>query len=288
MQSADQAAPARVARRMWTMFEPVHAVTYFTAEARSAFETAGLRGFWRGYFAGRSAPLGPVSAAPVAASFFTFAPAMVNRALPAVWELISPDEALAVRQAGAVTALRRLLADADISIAADLMATAVAGLDCPGRVLAGANATLALPDEPLARLWQCATLLREHRGDGHFATLVAADIDGCESLALQAANGISRELVQPLRGWTDEEWDAAISRLADRDLLTSDGATTPEGTAFSAEIEDRTDEAAARPWHDQDLATKLSVALTPIAEACAAELPFPNPIGMRTGRVGRG
>jgi len=288
MQSADQAAPARVARRMWTLFEPVHAVTYFTAEARSAFESAGLRGFWRGYFAGRSAPLGPVSAAPVTASFFTFAPAMVSRALPAVWELISPEEALAVRQAGAVIALRRVLADADVSIAADLMATAVADLDCPGRVLAGANATLVLPDEPLARMWQCATLLREHRGDGHFATLVAADIDGCESLALQAANGISRELVQPLRGWTDEEWDGAIARLADRDLLTSEGETTPGGTAFSAAIEDRTDEAAARPWHDPDLAAKLSVALTPIAEACAAELPFPNPIGMRLGRVGRG
>jgi helix-turn-helix protein len=40
---------------MWTLFEPVHAVTYFAPEARSAFEQAGLRGFWRGYFAGRAA-----------------------------------------------------------------------------------------------------------------------------------------------------------------------------------------------------------------------------------------
>lgn len=295
MQSADHAdvpirgeSPAQVARRMWTLFEPVHVVTYFSAEARSAFEGAGLRGFWRGYFAGRSAPLGRVSAAPVTASFFTFAPAMVGRALPAVWELISPDEALGVRQAGAVAALRRLLADADVSIAAGLMAAAVADLDCPGRVLAAANATLALPDEPVARIWHCATLLREHRGDGHFATLVAADIDGCESLALQAANGISRELVQPLRGWTDQEWDAAIARLAARGLLTSDGAATPEGAAYSASIEDRTDEAAARPWRDPDLAAKLIAALTPIADACAAELPYPNPIGVRAGRADRG
>jgi len=47
------------ARSIWTLFEPVHAVTYFAPEARSAFEDAGLRGFWRGYFAGRAAPLGP-------------------------------------------------------------------------------------------------------------------------------------------------------------------------------------------------------------------------------------
>src|SRR5262249_20568323 len=56
---ADAAATART---MWTLFEPVHAVTYFTADSRSAYEQAGLRGFWRGYFAGRAAPLGAVSA----------------------------------------------------------------------------------------------------------------------------------------------------------------------------------------------------------------------------------
>jgi hypothetical protein len=276
-----------VAQRMWTLFEPVHTVTYFSVEARSAFEEAGVRGFWRGYFAGRSAPFGPVDAAPVAASFFTFAPGMVSRALPAVWNLISPKEALAVRQAGAVAALNRLLAGADVSIAADLLAAAADNLDCPGRVLAAANAALSLPDEPVARLWQCATLLREHRGDGHFAVLVAADIDGCEALALQVANGISRELVQPLRGWTDEEWDDAVSRLADRGLLTSDGSATAEGRAFRTMIENRTDAAAARPWHDPDLVAKLTAELTPIAAACAAEMPQPNPIGLQTGRVGR-
>jgi hypothetical protein len=83
-----------LARSMWTLFEPVHAVTYFAPEARSAFEEMGLRGFWRGYFAGRAAPLGPVNAAVVGASFFNFSPAMVARAIPGVWELISPAEAL--------------------------------------------------------------------------------------------------------------------------------------------------------------------------------------------------
>ena len=52
---------------MWTLFEPIHAVTYFTAEARSAYEQAGLRGFWRGYFAGRAAPLGVAGAGAAAA-----------------------------------------------------------------------------------------------------------------------------------------------------------------------------------------------------------------------------
>src|SRR2546423_1518951 len=50
--------PTTLARAMWTLYEPIHAITYFAAEARAEFEQAGLRGFWRGYFAGRAAPLG--------------------------------------------------------------------------------------------------------------------------------------------------------------------------------------------------------------------------------------
>ena len=173
---------AAQARQMWMLAEPVHAVTYFSAEGRAAFTEAGLRGFWRGYFAGRAAPLGPVGPAPVIASFFTFAPSMVTRALPAVWDLATPQEALRARSAGATAALRRVLTGlgddlpAQVSRAADGLSAAMAGVNCAGRVLAAANAALPVPDEPLARLWQAATVLREHRGDGHFAALVAAGL----------------------------------------------------------------------------------------------------------------
>src|ERR1700742_1508730 len=128
---ADEAV---VARRMWTLFEPVHAVTYFAPEARAAYEQAGLRGFWRGYFAGRAAPLGAASAAVVAASFFNFAPAFVARAIPGVWELITPEEALRVRLAGAAEGLGRLLAgqEAEAEAAGDLLWGAIGELDFSG------------------------------------------------------------------------------------------------------------------------------------------------------------
>src|SRR5688500_880988 len=96
-------------RHLWQLFEPLHAVTYFAPQAKAAFESAGLRGFWRGYFAGRAAPLGAVSAAPVTALFFSFAPAMVARAVPDVWQRASPEQALAARLDGAVRALRAVL-----------------------------------------------------------------------------------------------------------------------------------------------------------------------------------
>lgn len=292
---------AATARRMWALFEPVHVISYFAPQARDAFEQAGLRGFWRGYFAGRAAPVGLTGAAPIVASFFSFAPAMVGRAIPAVWDLITPRDALAVRQVGAVAALRSLLDLSDgpvpprVAAAADGLAHVTADLACAGRTLAAANTALAVPAEPLARLWHAATVLREHRGDGHIAALVAADIDAPEALALRAgvdlardgahahmSPGWRRELIQPARGWTDDEWDAAAARLADRGLLQPDGTATPAGLALHKDIEHATDVAAARPWAALPAAgvQELADLLLPVTRACAAVLPVPNPVGV--------
>jgi hypothetical protein len=273
---------------MWTLFEPIHAVTYFAPEARSAFEQAGLRGFWRGYFAGRAAPLGPAGAAVVTASFFNFAPAFVARAVPGIWDLITPEEALRSRLAGAAEALSGLNAgqESEVAAAADLLWQVTGELDCSGRVLAAANAAL-MPDGSAslsgpARLWQAATLLREHRGDGHCAALAAADIDGCEALVLRSCLDLRREDLQPVRGWTDEAWDSALSRLADRGLVGADGTLTDAGRNAHAAVEDATDRAAARPWARLDAGTTAEVVkvLTPLALACASVLPYPSPIGV--------
>jgi hypothetical protein len=290
-----------MARSMWTLFEPVHAVTYFTAEARSAYEQAGLRGFWRGYFAGRAAPLGAASAAVVAASFFNFAPAFVARAIPGVWELITPEEALRVRLAGAAEGLGRLLAgqEAEAAATGDLLWRAIGELDFSGRVLAAANAALpVLPGEDvvassatagLGRLWQAATLLREHRGDGHFAALAAADIDGCEAVVLRCCLDLRREDMQPVRGWTDEAWDGALSRLAARGWVAADGTLTSAGREAHAAVEDATDRAASRPWArlGPEATAEIAAALTPLARACAAALPYPSPIGVPAPGEGR-
>jgi hypothetical protein len=281
---------AHAARSMWTLFEPVHAVIYFAPQGRTAFEQAGLRGFWRGYFAGRAAPLGPVGAAVVGASFFNFAPGMVARAIPGVWELISPEQALRVRAAGASHALGALLAgqEAAAEAAADLLWRAVGELDCAGRVLAAANVGLPAPGEgadgsgALGRLWQAATVLREHRGDGHWAALAAADIDGCEAVVLRCGLDLRREDLQPIRGWTDEEWDAARDRLAGRGLMDPDGTLTSAGREVHAAVEAATDRAASRPWArlGAEATAELAALLLPLARACASVVPYPSPMGV--------
>jgi len=286
------------ARQMRTLIEPVHDVTYFTPAGRAGFEEAGLKGFWRGYFAGRAAPIGPAGAGPVIASFFVFAPGMVRRALPAVWAIASPATVLRARQDGAATGLRELTGPgqaASVAAAADLLLAAISDLDAAGRTLAASNLDLPVPDEPVARLWHAATVLREYRGDGHVAALLAADLDGAEALVLRvgvdlvagdAASHVTpswgRDQTQPARGWTDAEWDAAVLRLADRGLLTGSGTATPRGVSFHREIEEATDLAAARPWVRLGAAATADLAcvLAPIARACAAVMPYPNPVGL--------
>jgi hypothetical protein len=236
-----------------------------------------------------------VDAPVIIATFSSFAPAFVRRALPAVWDLVTPAGALEAREAGAVAAIRAVLRDSPappLERAADLLTEAAQDLDLAGRPLGAPNAALPVPDEPVARLWRAATVLREHRGDGHIAALVAAGVDGCESLVLRTAvdqasearrgAAVGRAQFQAVRGWTDADWDAAAVRLRDRGWLGDDLAAAPAGLAAHRDIEAATDLAAARPWGRMgpDRTAELTAALTPVAWACARLLPFPNPVGL--------
>lgn len=281
------------ARALWRLFEPLHAVTYFAAVCRETMTDVGLKGFWMGYFAGRAAPMGPVAAAVVEATFFNFAPARVRRAIPDAWDRASPDDVVAARARAAAIALRDAARDADelTRRALPLLESAAAAADCGGRALAAANQALPPPADPVERLWQAATTLREHRGDGHVAALVTSRLDGVEAhvLAAHAAEGSARpEQLREARGWTDDEWAAAVERLAGRGLVEVDGdvvRATDDGHLVHARIEHVTDEIAWQPFRDgltdagRDL---LPTVLRPFTRAVLSSgvLPFPNPIGL--------
>jgi hypothetical protein len=282
---------ASIARRMWLVGEPLHAVTYFAAASFAAWEAAGIRGFWRGYFATRAAPVGAVGPEVVTASFFNFAPTMVARALPSVWGLVTPEAALTARADGAATALQAILGDdgdtAAVSGAAGAVRQSLAGCTLEGRALFAANVALPWPDTPWAALWHGLTLLREHRGDGHNAALVAAGLDGLEAHLLAGAleaGGASPTTRLEARGWTDDDVEAAWARLRTRGLVDADHTATAGGRAHHADVESRTDDAAMAPWrHLGEGATlELEATLRPWAELVGRSgvVRFPNPIGV--------
>jgi hypothetical protein len=274
---------------MWRVLEPYHAVTYFTEESRQAFKDVGLRGFWMGYFAGRAAPMGPVGPGVVTATFFGFRHSMVARALPDAWSFASVTDVLAARLQGVDRALRGLLGDAvhdsRIAEASGLARAAAEAGDRSGRPIYAGNADLPWPAEPHLVLWQASTLLREHRGDGHVAALTAAGIDGCEShVSIVAAGSLSRDVLQPNRGWTDEEWDAATARLQQRGWVDEHGTATDAGREARREIERHTDELALEPWRalGDEKSERLAELVTPVVERVvgAGAFPVPNPIGV--------
>lgn len=280
---------AGATRQMWTLYEPVHAVTYFHPRARAAFEAVGLRGYWRGYFAGRAAPLGPVDAPTVTAAFFSFAPSMVARALPSVWRLATPEEALRARLTGGVQALAEFtyeLPESHLVEAADLLEEAAGRVDVAGRVLGAVNAALPRGEYPLARLWQAATTLREHRGDGHVAALVTTGLEPVEVVAWRCRVDQSREFHQPARGWTDEQWTAAEQRLVDKGWLTADLSPTPYATETFRAVEEATDRAASGPWRalGAERTARLRELLEPIAMRCRTIIPAQAPIGLPAQR----
>ena len=277
------------ARTAWRVLEPYHAMIYFAPEAREAYTAAGLKGSWMGYFASRAAPLGAVSASVVAAMFYNFHPRMVARAIPDAWRFSNPQSVLQARLQSADAALRRLLgaqiASDEIAESAALAKEAVGGCQIAGRPLFAAYYDLPWPTEPHLILWHAATLLREFRGDGHVVSLLAEGLDGCEAhLTLTGTGNVPREALQPHRGWSDEEWEAASQRLQHRGLLQENGLLTPAGSALRQAVEDRTDLLALPPWQHlgKERSTRLISLMLPISRSIVDQggIPMPNPMGV--------
>ena len=276
-----------VAREFWKRIETLHAVTYFGVESIEAAATAGLRGFWMGYFGFRAAPLGAVDPGVVEAAFANFAPSMVRRSLPDAWDFARPDTLVAVRSAAAATCLRRLCSDIDsVAPAANgALSQVVDRCDSLGHPMFAANRDVGPLDDPVAQLWQWCTTLREHRGDGHVIALAASGVDGCEAhVLLTAEQQLPPELLRDNRGWTVDQWHGAVRRLHERDLLDGNELTAA-GRRLRARVEQVTDSLALAPLTEalgEHGATQLIELLTPAAGAVAAsgELPYPNPMGL--------
>jgi Helix-turn-helix family len=274
------------ARALWLRIETIHAVTYFDPIATEATTALGLSGFWMGYFGARAAPMGAVGAGVVEATFFNFAPGFVRRWVPALWERVAPPAVVAARSEAAGRSLRAITPAVDglaAAVGADLAAAVERGAPA-GRPLFAANREVPAPADPVAALWQHCTSLREHRGDGHVATLTAAGLDGLEAHVLIALDGgTSADDLQKTRGWTAADWDAAAERCAHRGLLDA-GGLTAAGRALRADIEATTDRLAAGPFAVLNEAQRagLLATLEPVAAAVSRSgvLRYPNPIGL--------
>ncbi|MBO0844187.1 MAG: MarR family transcriptional regulator [Nocardioides sp.] len=245
--------PEPIARRLYRLVEPIHLVTYFSHEPTDALMALGLRNYWDGYFAGRAAPLGRVPAEVVHAIFYNFADGEAARHIPSVWDTTTPEAALAAREQGSVAALRRILDELaespGLARAADLATNAATSAPTAGRPMYAALRALPVPEEPVARLWHAATLLREHRGDGHIAALVAEGIGGTEAHVLHALfEGIPAEKFGRVHHLPAVRLATVVDGMRARDLVDTSGWLTDAGREKKRRIETLTDDLAASTY----------------------------------------
>ncbi|KUL21720.1 SCO6745 family protein [Actinoplanes awajinensis] len=213
----------------------------------------------------------------VHAVFYNFADGEVARHIPWVWGKITPQEAIAVRERGSAAALRQAIGDLahspGLARLAAIATRAAVSAPVEGRILYAGLRALAVPEEPVAQLRHAATLLREHRGDGHNAVLVAHGIGGTEAHVLLALTlGMRAEEFGRVHHLPAAQLAAVVDGLRDRGLVNTDGGFTDAGRELRERIEARTDELAA-PAYDvlsADDLDELIAGLEPIAAAVTA------------------
>ena len=267
-----------LARKMFGLVEPIGVVPYSTEEPNEAMFALGFTNYCDTYFAGRAAPLGSsVPAEVVHALFYNFAPGEVARHIPKVWETTTPEDAIAARQKGCVNALRRILGGlvdtSDFARAVELLTKAATSAPLEGRPMYAALRTLPMPEQPVARLFHAASLLREHRGDGHVAALMAEGIGGLEAHVLLAIDmGIPAPAFGRIHHLPAAQLTGLIDGMKTRGLIKDEATFTPTGRQAKDRVEALTDELATVPYEVLETAEldELIAALQPLARQLIA------------------
>ena len=274
-------------RMLTHALEGIHALAYFDRDVTAAWAAVGLKGYWMGYFASRAAPMGAVTAGTVEATFPSFSPRRIRRAIPDAWVFASPDAVLAARDEAIAALLGRVWDDMDPGWLGDVAARCrrfAEGIDVPGArahlPLYAANAQRAWDDRPELVIFHAATLAREYRGDLHQCLLVADGVDPIEANILAGAtSAYDAAWIRQSRGWDDDVWEAAVHRLVARGWIVGEGEFTEQGRTWRRDLEERTDRRAAGPVHrfGDAAAETLLDDLAPLVAATRARLPSSAP-----------
>ncbi|MFG2493488.1 hypothetical protein ACGFSD_20900 [Streptomyces caniferus] len=253
--TTSSALPEQAGRTCHNVVNPFHSTHYFAPELAAEMARAGIENRSAAYFACRGAAMGAVGPGTITATFYNFKHDLVAEHVPDVWTVTTPAAVLDGRLRAVDATLRRLLGkeaveSPEMAEAARLALRATEGCTRRARPLYAAHADLPVPDAPHLAYWHAATLLREHRGDGHLLALLDAELDGLEALVTHTASGrgMSYKGVMATRGWSEEDWTAAQERLRSRGLLDAEGELTEEGVRLRKDLERTTDRLDRAPY----------------------------------------
>src|SRR3954467_5384638 len=241
-----------MARRMFELVEPIGVIPYSADEPNEAMFALGFTNYWDTYFAGRAAPLGLVPAEVVDALFYNFAPGEVARHIPKVWHTTTPEAAIAARQKGCANALRRILVDhvdtPAFARATELLLKASTSAPVEGRPMYAALRAIPVPNDVVKRLFHAASLLREHRGDGHITALMAEGIGGLEAHVLYALDiDMPVEKFGRIHHLPAAQLAVVIDGMRGRGRIGDAGGLSGRGRVVQQRVEALTDALAPKP-----------------------------------------
>ena len=243
-----------ISRVLAAALEPVTGQVYFSPECHVNYEKLGFapsRGEFNGvmapdgpaYFTSRGSVMGRVPGEVVAAAFAVFNPAVVVPSVSYGWTLTDAPTICSARDEGAIAQLHRVLGESPEGAlrALALLQRAVEPLRPEGRPLYAGLRSLSVPDSTVGAIWGLGDMLREFRGDSHTAAWISAGFSACEiGILSELYWGLPIKSYSKSRGWTDVEYNDAISRL-ERDGLLKDNTLTDAGRHARDAVEHATD-----------------------------------------------
>lgn len=153
------ALDARAGRRCHNALNSLHSTHYFSPDTGRELAVLGVTDPRAVNFAVRAAALGPVGAGAVTAAFYNYKHTLVARHVPAVWETVTPAQALAARERAVDATLRRLLGEETVSSPEMSEAADLALRAAEAARAARARCTRPTPTCPCPRrrTWPCGT-----------------------------------------------------------------------------------------------------------------------------------
>lgn len=278
------------ARALGAVLEPFVGQVYFSRECHANYVALGFQpspGEMNGvalpegvaYFTSRGSLMGQVPGELVAAAFAVFNPDVVVPSVRAGWQITDAPTVCRARRDGAVATLERILGAKPGGVAKvrAILQRAVATLRPEGRPLYAGTLSQPVPDTDLGACWHYGDMLREYRGDAHTAAWIAAGLDATEiGLLTELFWGLPLKSYSRTRGWSENDYAAALDRLQSRGLV-ADGGFTDRGRALRESVEVATDEQMRGALHaigdDFDL---LVAALGPWSKTVQSAKGYPE------------
>ena len=243
------------ARALGGALEPFVGQVYFSPECHANYVALGFQpspGQMNGvampemvsYFTSRGSLMGQVPGELVAAAFAVFNPVIVIPAVTAGWAITDASTVCDARRRGAIGQLERIVGakPGGIAQARATLERAASVLRPEGRPLFAGTLSQSVPDTDLGAAWHFGDMLREYRGDAHTAAWISAGLDATEiGLLTELFWGLPLKSYSRTRGWSEDDYAAAIERLESRGLL-KDGSFTPAGRELRESVEVHTDD----------------------------------------------